>query len=144
VCTDEVAQLALEGLSFTGQRADALDLLSGDTNPSSLRQRSEAAGDALELARVVELARGALEALRDVSAILDRPRDLMAELTRPAQSVELALLVGRDLSLTEHLPRSGVDCREGVGALVGVHSITIIQHVFSIEVSFEWTSGGQL
>lgn len=60
MCTDEIAQLALERLGFPGQRGDALDLLASDANPDRLWQRSEPAGDALQLAGVVELARGAL------------------------------------------------------------------------------------
>jgi hypothetical protein len=50
VGTDEVAQLALERLCFTGQLADAFDLLAGDADPLGLRQRSQAAIDALQLA----------------------------------------------------------------------------------------------
>lgn len=57
---DEVAQLALERLGFPRQRSDALDLLASDANPGCLWQRSEPPGDALQLAGVVELARGDL------------------------------------------------------------------------------------
>jgi hypothetical protein len=45
--TDEVAQLALERLGFACQRRDALDLLARHADTSSLRHRSQPAGDAL-------------------------------------------------------------------------------------------------
>jgi hypothetical protein len=54
---NEVAQLALERLGFPCERGDALDLLASDTDPGGLWQRPEPAGDALQLAGVVELAR---------------------------------------------------------------------------------------
>jgi|SRR5579863_5103940 len=57
---DEVTQLALQRLGFPGQRGDALDLLASDANPRGLWQRSEPTGDALQLAGIVELARGDL------------------------------------------------------------------------------------
>ena len=53
----EVAQLALERLGFPCEHRDALDLLASDTDPRGLWQRPEPAGDALQLAGVVELAR---------------------------------------------------------------------------------------
>ncbi len=64
----------------------------------------------------------ALEALRDVPAVLDCPHDLLAELTRPAQPLKMPLVGCSDLALGEHLPSVRVDGSEGVGALVGVHS----------------------
>jgi hypothetical protein len=52
--------VALERLGFADQRIDALDLLASDANPGGLRHRPETAGDALQLAGIVELARGDL------------------------------------------------------------------------------------
>jgi hypothetical protein len=57
---DEVTQLALERLGFPRQRSDAFDLLASDANPGRLWQCSESTGDALQLAGVVQLARGDL------------------------------------------------------------------------------------
>jgi hypothetical protein len=61
----------------------------------------------------------------------------------PALALGLSLLGGGDLSLAEHLSCVRVDGREGVGALVGVHSDHDHPYVLSSEASFEWTSGGQ-
>lgn len=47
VGANEVAQLALERVSFACQQRDALDLLAGDTDPGRLWQPPEPAGDAL-------------------------------------------------------------------------------------------------
>jgi hypothetical protein len=55
----------------------------------------------------------------------------------------LALLGGGDLSLAEELACARVDAASAWMRLWASAPITIIQHVLSIEVSFEWTSGGQ-
>ncbi|HEY3759251.1 MAG TPA: hypothetical protein VGL37_05780 [Solirubrobacteraceae bacterium] len=65
--------------------------------------------------------------------VLDCPRDFVAEFVRPAQSFEVSLFGGGDLSLAEHLPRVRVDGRKGMGALVDVHADHDHPYVLSIE-----------
>ena len=77
----------------------------------------------------------ALEALGDVPAVLDCPRDLLAEFVRPAQSFEVTLLGGGDLARRAPALCASTAARAWVRLWVSA-PITIIQHVLSIEVSY--------
>lgn len=64
----------------------------------------------------------ALEVVRYVPAVLQRPHDVRVELVRPLQRLAVPGVIRWDLALVEDLAGPGVDGGECVGALVGIRS----------------------